>query len=145
METKNAILLSLRPEWVVPIFITKTKIYEVRKRVPSIKPPYKVYVYCTKGKPSICRKSRSWDGGINGYVCGEFTCKDVHEMCSPWKGKNIGTGLTEGQLSEYSNLGNLYFMEVDDPILFAKPMKLEDLGISYVPQSWVYVEENENG
>lgn len=62
---------------------------EVRKTRPSIPTPFKVYIYCTKGKPFI-QKIRFGDIAIshtqisknlyNGKVIGEFVCDRVDRI-----------------------------------------------------------------
>lgn len=43
----KAILMSIKPKWCELIF-GGVKTIEVRKTAPKLKPPFKVYVYCTK-------------------------------------------------------------------------------------------------
>lgn len=62
---------------------------EARKTIPSIPTPFKVYVYCTKGKPFI-QKIRFGDIAIshtqisknlfNGKVIGEFVCDKIEVL-----------------------------------------------------------------
>ena len=141
MENKEAVLMSIQPEWVKHIFIDKDKIYEVRRRAPLLQSPYKIYVYCTKKEPVLHRRTMFWEGDMNGFVCGEFTCVCTIERTPPWKDKSKGTCLTDRQLAEYSCLDHLLFLEIDNPILYDKPLKLEEFGIHHVPQSWQYCEE----
>ena len=137
----KTVVMSIQPEWVQHIFIDKDKIYEVRKKAPHRAPPYKVYVYCTKKEPKIHIKNNEWEGDINGFICGEFTCVESTEHCSPWKGKAYGTCLTERQLAEYSFMESLTFLKIENPILYNAPIKLEDVESYYVPQSWRYCKE----
>ena len=141
----KAVVLSLRPEWAKHIFITQDKTFEVRKRAPRIESPYKVYVYCTKTGETIHRKTFLWEGDLNGLVCGEFTCVRTIKKSSPWKGKGEGTCLTDRELAIYSCFEDLYFMEIKDPILYDKPLKLTDIGVAHIPQSWNYCEALDDG
>ena len=92
----KSVLLSTRPEWCKKICqeIGKDKngkpIYEksidVRKTKPSIPTPFKVYLYCTKGKNGYewlyrfdnngYGKAQSW----HGKVVGEFICDKVYSI-----------------------------------------------------------------
>lgn len=132
----KAVLLSLNSQWVMPIFETHEKIYEVRKRAPKLEHPYDVYVYCTIREPKIERSGET----LNGFVIGKFTCTNTIKMNSPWKGKSAGTCLTDRQLAEYSNLEHLMFMEISNPVWFDNPFRLSDINIMHVPQSWQYIE-----
>ena len=83
------ILMSIQPQWVEKI-LSGEKTIEVRKTAP--KPPFKVVMYCTKGKLKLLRfKSEGkyyyavgkedvfcYESGIdslNGLVVGEFVCR----------------------------------------------------------------------
>lgn len=136
----KAVLLSLNAQWVRPIFWTQEKIYEVRKRVPSLEPPYDVYVYCTKKDPQIHYESILFNGELNGLVVGKFTCEKHIELTPPWKGKSEHTCLTDRQLAEYSNGEKLTFMVIGNPVLFNNPLGIGCLGTESVPQSWKYIE-----
>lgn len=73
----NAVLISIRPEWVEKI-LSGGKTLEVRKNRPNMETPFKVYIYCTAGNLSykvnggmVCNVS----GGK--MVVGEFTCDNI--------------------------------------------------------------------
>ena len=95
MSLKNkAVLISIRPEWCEKI-LNGEKTVEIRKNRPSLKMPFKCYIYCTKPV---------------GNVIGEFTCdkirfyfgkswlvkediEDVTAGSCPWnKSKNMPAG-----------------------------------------------------
>ena len=138
------IIMSIHPKWIQKIFTGK-KIFEVRRRAPLQVPPFKVYVYCTKGE-------ETWLAGIvggresyklNGNIVGEFTCNNMIDYYAPWKDHESGTCLTARELSDYCGCGNnLTFMHITDPIIYNEPKKLEDFGLIRPPQSWCYVKEN---
>ena len=80
----KAILMSIQPQWCEKI-ASGEKTVEVRKTVPKLKTPFKVYMYCTeKGKYLYrCRVDKNrlavperW----NGKVIGEFVCDWVKEI-----------------------------------------------------------------
>jgi hypothetical protein len=87
----QAVLISIQPKWCELIASGK-KTVEVRKTKPKIETPFKVYIYCTKGKlktdfitksekfgyltgheSSFYNRAKEYDA--NGKVIGEFVCK----------------------------------------------------------------------
>ena len=58
----KAVLLSIRPKWCVKI-INGEKTCEVRKTAPKLKPPFKCYIYASKGKDRLFDILR--DGDMN--------------------------------------------------------------------------------
>lgn len=58
----KAVLISIRPEWCSKI-ASGEKAIEVRKTRPKLPPPFKVYIYCTKGT-----KKQFWTGPRYSYV-----------------------------------------------------------------------------
>ena len=135
--------MSIHPQWCKHIFFEKDKLYEVRKRAPLLKPPYKVYVYCTLKGPMLSGKTTK--DIINGLVIGEFTCIKNLEETPPWRDKEQGTCLTARDLAWYSEGKNLIYMKINEPKLFNRPMELKEFGINRPPQSFQYVEELKNG
>lgn len=94
----DAVLISIRPEWVNKI-ISGAKTVEVRKTKPNLKPPFKCYIYCTKGRLALLReiddpeepyKFDVWEYAdfhegcgltiLGCKVIGEFTCDRVHRL-----------------------------------------------------------------
>jgi predicted transcriptional regulator len=91
----KAILMSIQPKWVELIANGK-KTIEVRKTRPKLETPFKVYIYCTKGK-DLLREVDNWHTGTkthttnyriinldyctnkiaNGKVIGEFVCDRI--------------------------------------------------------------------
>lgn len=68
----KAVLISIRPEWCKKI-AHGLKTIEVRKTRPKLMPPFKCYVYCTKGRPQFTQ-SAFCEQVSNGKVVGEFVC-----------------------------------------------------------------------
>ena len=94
----KSILLSVQPKWLKKI-LSGEKTIEVRKSAPK-ELPFKVYVYCTKGKKGVLFKSRATNEirlgferdnskevidilnksgrqTLNGKVVAEFVCMNV--------------------------------------------------------------------
>lgn len=91
----KAVVLSIRPKWCEKI-ISGEKTIEVRKTRPKQNPPFKCYIYCTKGRPDLnipisqerlmrdyletgSMKSLNCPLG-NGKVIGEFTCDRIYGL-----------------------------------------------------------------
>ena len=91
----KAILMSIQPKWVEKI-LSGAKTIEIRKTAP--KPPFKAYVYCTKGEPlcyfySLGTYKTTFHGSHyangqscnvgqdgNGRVVAEFICNKVSNL-----------------------------------------------------------------
>ena len=125
----KSIMLSIQPKWCELIAKGK-KTVEVRKTMPELKMPFKVYIYCTKGEFLWKDNLRIFTDGkynritdelpedlLNGKVIGEFVCDRVQRIkadgtCNPKYGYgdvryNFGH-LEDSQLSEkelYDYLG----------------------------------------
>lgn len=159
----KAVLISIRPEWCELIASGK-KTGELRITAPSLRTPFKCYIYCTKS-----RKTKFWTGSRysyaddhshnqfdicgNGKVIGEFVCSSTILLC---KGKHVrarehmkdveypGTCLTYQQLFEYLD-GTRYghILNIDELIIYDRPKELAEFGLKRAPQSWCYVEVRE--
>ena len=148
------ILMSLNPQWFGPI-VKEWKTYEVRKRVPHVQVnlhggyPYTVYLYCTHNGREYYRNGIVGNFPaykMNGTVCGEFTCTGVKVIHPPYGDKIAGTFLSAKEMYEYdAGAGLLYLMEISNPVLYEKPKKLEDFGLTRPPVSWCYVKEEKHG
>lgn len=137
------IVMSINPTWIQKIF-TGEKTYEVRRRAPLQCSPFKVYVYCTKGE-------EAWLAGIkggrksyklNGNIVGEFTCERIYDIRPPFKDRTHGTCLSPKELYEYlGDRDHLDYLTIKDPVIYDKPKKLEDFGLTRPPQSWCYIKD----
>lgn len=167
----KAILMSIHPQWCEKIF-NGEKTIEVRKNRPSIEPPFKVYVYCTKAKNIsedglyLLPNDRTLYLGAeerdlafvciegdfrNGKVVGSFVCDDI---ISDWHGEHSDEFVKYALLSldeqkKYGGNKPLYGWHITEPRLFDRPRELRefrtwlDYRVIHAPQSWVYVEEEE--
>lgn len=133
---KNAVLLSIHAPWIEKI-MSGEKTYEVRKRAPIIRQPFKVYLYCTKKEPTLTHNGEI----MNGKICGEFTCTRIIEMHPPWFNKNQGTCLSGIELAAYAGGEPLFYMEVSKPKYYDKPFSLADFKLKSPPMSWHYCEQ----
>ena len=110
----KAVMLSIRPKWAEKI-ANGEKTLELRKTEPKLETPFKVYIYCTKGR-DLLREVDCWNTKtknhktnyriinldfctnkiVNGKVIGEFICDKVDNFyCAsvPYlKENNLGYG-----------------------------------------------------
>mgnify|MGYP004525468651 FL=1 len=97
----KSVLMSIKPKWCELIANGK-KTVEIRKTKPKLEPPFKCYIYCTKGDFSIYGDSKCYatdylgilkNGAMieafektsklrrwNGKVIGEFICDEITEF-----------------------------------------------------------------
>lgn len=126
----KAVMLSIQPKWC-ELIASGEKTVEVRKTRPSIKTPFKCYIYCTNTRPFLVwggvfrgnwetefthlvgygRKEaeKIWDV-FNGRVIGEFVCDRIYWLhledlaISSDAEKHLrGTCLTKGDIAQYLN------------------------------------------
>ena len=85
----KGVLVSIQPKWC-QLIAGKKKVVEVRKTRPKLEAPFKVYIYCTKGRGDCLWE---WRGHIaydvqfpnerpnrlDGKVIGEFICNRIDE------------------------------------------------------------------
>lgn len=138
----KAVLMSIKPQYCEKIF-NGEKTIEVRKRVPKLKPPFKVYVYCTKDDKNFLWQHPAYfylderghnlgDFPLNGKVIGEFECREISPLCievsDPAQLKPLpfpGTGLTDIEIINYlGNGGPGYGLHISRPRLYDKPKEL---------------------
>lgn len=144
----KAVLMSIHPEYCEKIF-NGEKTLEIRRTVPKLAPPFKVYVYCTKDPKKLLwaapryfycddRAHNGFDKSLNGKVIGEFICKSVvrwpvygapgwHEK-APWYDVGIenlkNACLSMRQLLAYGKGSDLYALTVSSLRLYSTPKEL---------------------
>lgn len=102
----KSVLISIQPKWCELIASGK-KTIEVRKTKPKLETPFKVYIYCTKGKFALLRKDNEyrhdhWEFAefhkscgneiLNGKVIAEFICDEITEMYVGKIGEKVKDG-----------------------------------------------------
>lgn len=68
----KSVLISIQPRWCELISAGK-KTLGIRKTRPNMQPPFKCYIYCTKGRPFLNIRNGQCPR-TNGTVIGEFIC-----------------------------------------------------------------------
>lgn len=164
----KAVMISIRPEWCEKI-ASGEKTVEVRKTRPKIEPPFKCYIYCTKGKGDCLWR---WNGiwydtqdpkhrpnRLDGMVIGEFVCDGIIEAAF---GQYVllptnDTQMDPLDLMDYAGKRILYGWHISDLVIYEKPKKINEFVSASIlntncfgqrlklldrpPQSWCYVEE----
>jgi predicted transcriptional regulator len=140
LEDSNYVLFSIQPKWVYKILIG-TKLIEIRKRVPKLKPPFTCYIYCTMDNkfplslgpfgPGML-KDDDPDYNMQGKIVGQFTCSEIREYTydenNPYYDISDDdlelSKLTQKQLYEYGKGKTLYGIVISDVITYEKPFEL---------------------
>lgn len=146
----KAVMISIRPEWCEKI-ASGEKTVEVRKTRPKIEPPFKCYIYCTKGKEklwvsrgnervftrekiaAICQ-AKDVGGAYqgNGKVIGEFVCyridywnHQIHDddTITLERASELSC-VSEDELVEYADLGHFYAWHISDLKIYDHPLEL---------------------
>lgn len=127
----KSVLISIHPEWCELIASGK-KTVEVRKTMPKIPWPFKVYIYCTKDKKGwfhFGKKDRR-----DGMVIGEFVCDSIRCFDVPYPAyrnemdKSIleRSCLSYYQLHRYAYHDALYAWHISDLKIYDKPKQLSE-------------------
>lgn len=166
----KSILQSIKPQYCELIANGK-KTTEVRKTRPKLDVPFKVYIYCTKGKLALLRDDKKynfdyWDFAefhqsngmkvLGGKVIGEYVCDRIEpKYCAngiaTYYENEQGTCLSDAELQMYADgVKPLYFWHISDLKIYDKPKELsefyhycgDDPKCENCP--YLYVESNEN-
>lgn len=161
----KAILMSIQPKWVKKI-VNGKKTIEVRKTRPKLETPFKVYIYCTKGKEVLVTdKVVSWTKEVIGeFVCDEIVTDTAGQFADRFHDRGK---LTLDEQRKYGGNKPLYGWHISALKIYDKPKELgafrkpcDYAGKGYAcypdscercplntvtraPQSWCYVEDLE--
>ena len=164
----KAVLISIHPKWCEKI-ASGEKTIEVRKTMPKLEIPFKVYIYETKGKQIEHVDGCDITYYGRGKVIGEFVCRGMMRPFDSLRLMAKQSCLIENELFEYSNGKTLHGWRIADLKIYDKPKELshftlackfrkdvcelccfyeEAFGgccrtLTRPPQSWCYVEELE--
>lgn len=161
-ELKPCVLLSIQPKWC-ELISSGRKTVEIRKTRPKIEPPFKCYIYETKGEKQYYSQPLPilyFEG--KGKVIGEFICDCILNHCEM---ANADIAEQQGcikreKLFEYADGKELYGWHISDLVIYDTPKELNEFkkpseyrvmsyqkrksylnGFTRPPQSWCYVEE----
>lgn len=152
--TVKSVMISIRPKWCEKIVGGK-KTIEVRKTRPKLETPFKVYIYCTSGRPDLNipispeRLMQDYlDTGSmqslncplgNGKVIGEFTCDRIdeydddtifsfrHEDYARWNDFDLDRACMHPEdFQNYANGKWLYGWHISDLKIYDQPKELNE-------------------
>ena len=154
----KAVLISIRPEWVEKI-LSGEKTLEVRKTRPTLETPFKVYIYCTSGRPDLNipispeRLMQDYlDTGSmqslncplgNGKVVGEFVC-DTYVTDKTFGHDalfNAAACMSEPDVVAYSAGTPLYGWHISDLEIYDVPLELTAFRKPELPTGLRYEED----
>ena len=143
----KAVLISVRPKWCELIASGK-KTVEVRKSRPKLETPFKVYIYCTKGRfePSEClRNNLHYDDSTimvcegQGKVIGEFVCDEINAYTKAFFDEQeerdtydiarfiYHSRIKYDDLCAYVGLKDFYAWHISNLVIYDKPKDLQEL------------------
>lgn len=142
----KSVLISIRPEWCEKI-ANKVKSLEIRKTVPKLKPPFKVYIYCTSGPPYLNShngyvyleeldrlgfRGQGLYRRLNPGIIGEFVCDRIdywnyhihdNDTITLERASELSR-VSEDELLKYADLGHFYAWHISDLVIYEHPMEL---------------------
>ena len=132
----KSVLISIQPKWCELIASGK-KTIEVRKTMPKVEEPFKVYIYCTQGKFK--------DLGVIGNqmyhkrmkVIGEFVCDEIECFTTDYRAdiEQVKRIIKQScvcfmGLSEYeANSMCLYGWHISNLVIYDKPRELSEFRV----------------
>lgn len=146
----TAILMSIQSKWCELIANGK-KTVEIRKTIPKLDTPFKVYMYCTKAKDRFVHKGityysdalyvnrctklptcgcSQYEKNLNGKIIGEFVCDEIDVFGDILTGVSTSWLLKNSQLScvelgRYAgNAEHLYAWHISNLKIYVEPKLL---------------------
>ena len=127
----KSVLISIQPKWCELIASGK-KTVEVRKTMPKLETPFKVYIYCTKNGNFMVRSQNNPAKKTNkikvygGKVIGYFTCKEITRasLGSYAILPTSETCVDALDLMDYADDKTVYGWHISDLVLYTKPKEL---------------------
>ena len=150
----KSVLMCLNPARVLSLESDAT--YVIQKNPPSIKPPFKVYVYMSSGgyawqkdgwSTAIATEKNTYDG--TQKIVGEFFCSEVKHILTDFchnRKKEIHdyaflASMKEESLAKYLENRSGYAWKVENFRFYDTPLTIVDFGIKNAPSTWTYVRE----
>lgn len=131
----KAVLMSIRPEWCAKI-ASGHKTVEIRKTIPKLPVPFKVYIYCTEPNTVDPHKylETHYDGHAykcNGKVFAEFVCDRIRPEPEVADGLvDICLGMQSCvdpiDILKYANGKMVYSWHISDLVIYDKPKELNE-------------------
>ena len=141
----KSVLVSIKPKWCELIASGK-KTIEVRKTQPRLNTPFKVYIYCTQGKPTLGRYlennslkatpetdfdhyNRNTLFRANGKVIGEFVCDEITGgfWIAPFSDYlQRQSCLSYDEVCDYANGKPIFAWHISNLVIYDKPRELSE-------------------
>ena len=146
----TSVLISIQPKWC-ELIASGEKTVEVRKNRPRVDMPFKCYIYCTNGKPTLgrCLKDNSlkatpetdfdnYNKNIlfraNGKVIGEFVCNYIedfkefeHGMDALHRHIKLNACLSYREIYDYLGFAKCgYGWHISDLVIYDYPKELSE-------------------
>ena len=141
----KSVLISIKPKWCELIASGK-KTIEVRKTQPRLNTPFKVYIYCTQGKPTLGRYlennslkatpetdfdhyNRNTLFRANGKVIGEFVCDEITGgfWIAPFSDYlQRQSCLSYDEVCDYANGKPIFAWHISNLVIYDKPRELSE-------------------
>ena len=149
------ILISIQPYWCDRI-IDGVKELEIRRTRPTIEPPFKCHIYCTKDRRGSIVSFAKPDGGFifsNGHVIADFICDKVIEISVPYPAYSSEMNqdilkaacMSYSEMHRYAGHNTVYGLHISDLHIFDHSESLDKYGMVRPPQSWCYVYSDDDG
>ena len=127
----KAVMISIQPQWCELIAGGK-KVMEIRKTRPKLEPPFKVYIYCTKGNGIWMDFGKKVT--YNSKVIGEFICDSVRCFDVPYPAyqDKLDKSILEESccpyyaLHRYAYHDALFGWHISNLVIYDKPKELKD-------------------
>ena len=143
----KAVLISIHPKWCEKI-ANREKIIEVRKTRPmKIRTPFPCLIYCTIDNENMYYDFKR-KCALNGKVIGEFVCDKIIKVncdsvdlfddeTKQYIGKECCLNVAE--YHKYT-LFKSFGWHISNLKIYDEPKELSEFGLKRPPQSWCYVE-----
>lgn len=132
----KSVMISIQPKWC-ELIASGCKTMELRKSVPKLERPFKVYIYCTRPKfrrgerARLSAKNRYYIDLWAGKVIGEFVCDGILydcEMANADIAENRSIVRRE-KIFEYSGGKEVYGWNISDLVIYEEPRPLTDFAV----------------
>lgn len=149
----KSVLISVKPEWCGKI-ASGRKTIELRKSKPSLKPPFKCYIYCTKDNIDLAPSKIWWKADktgfqhiMNGKVIGEFVCDGFLSHC-----EMANADIAEAQslvrrekILEYAAGKEVFGWHISELRMYEKPLELCEFFKPCIKEAYPWCLDCERG
>lgn len=145
----TAVLISIKPKWL-RLILNGEKTIEIRKRIPKLSPPFKMYLYCSEKNAAGTDHQLDIqypDGRVlpaNGYVVAECWCTyvDWFQNANQVPSKVLEQAcLPKAELLVYAGAKPCTAWPLSHVEILNQPLALSDFGLERAPQSYIFVDK----